>query len=114
MNEFEEILKGILDEVDSNNGTPIDEVLQAAAVKAGLTSDEISELQESLTLLDKIDEKNHELQAARRDKETRKGWLQRQLDKILGKVESEDRQKEILEAISVGTAEAVKLNSVED
>lgn len=78
----------LLATIQRNPTLNVEDSLKMVATEMGLSKNEISELQESFALLDKINMKAKELDSERKSGVTRDEWVQKELHKISGDSDS--------------------------
>ena len=103
---MEEILKSILATVEAHPGQSVESTIKTLGSKFNLTEDELSEILESFSILDSINEKAIDLENARKEGMTRNGWVTKQLETITEA--AGDESVEVISQMGEGIENAVK------
>lgn len=99
---MEEILKLLIEKIETNPNTPIEESIKAIASELGLNESEMADIHEAMITLDAINEKAADLARKRIDGVTLDKWIQEQL----GNIETKAGAKS--EEVIAGLEEGVK------
>ncbi len=105
MNNFNDLFNMILSQIESNPNDSIEEVIEKMSGDMDLSSEEMSEIEESFKTLDAINEKSKALEEAREEGRTRIGWIEDQVDKL--STVSGLPAEEIISEINKGADEAL-------
>jgi len=96
---MEEILDALLTEVEAHPEQNIEEILIAKANKYELSKESIEKLKNAFLLIDKIDQKQNELNDAYREGKTREQFVHEQLDAQFSRVKEAENNSTFWEEL---------------